>query len=172
MGDEPDFKNEKELENAIASALRIALDTDGLPFVVLQGFGLDLAVFRKRADLSRMCFFEVKAFSEHHNRCGFGNQRGEGNQIRLLFDEVAQLPRDPFQLGAFDSTVRWVVGNRSQSIGSRRYLIFTCAQAQDAAMGGVRAGKQNNLRLSEFKNCWITWQQLLEVVINFARLSR
>lgn len=79
---EPDFKNEKELEKAIASAIEIGLDTDGIRFVVLQSFGLDLAVFTEKAGTPRVCFFEIKAPADHHGRCGFGGRRGEGNQIR------------------------------------------------------------------------------------------
>jgi hypothetical protein len=134
---EPDFQTESELESAIASAIRSA-SHDCIRGVVLRGFGLDIAVFTERAGGCRACFFEIKAFAEHHGRCGFGNQRGEGNQIRLLFDEVAQLPRDQSQLRVFDPTIRWVLGNRSRPVGSRRFLFFTCKEAQNAAMGGVR----------------------------------
>lgn len=111
--------------------------------MVLLGFGLDLAVFTEGANGSHACFFEIKAFAQHHGRCGFGNGRGECNQIRLLFDEATHASRDRLELGIFDRTVRWVLGNRSEPVGSARFLFFTCRQAQDAAMGGVRPGKQN-----------------------------
>jgi hypothetical protein len=85
---EPNFQTEKELENAIASAIRSALDTDdGIHAVVLPGFGLDLAVITEKAGAARACFFEIKAYAVTSGRCGFGNQRGEGNQIRLLLSE-------------------------------------------------------------------------------------
>jgi hypothetical protein len=164
---EPDFKNEKELEKAIASAIEIGLDTDGIRFVVLQSFGLDLAVFTEKASTPRVCFFEIKAPADHHGRCGFGGRRGEGNQIRLLFDEATQAPRTQSQIGVFDSTVRWVLGNRSQPIGARRFLFFTCKQARTAASGGVRPGKQNNLRLSVFEGLWITWHELIDRIRAF-----
>jgi hypothetical protein len=67
----------------------------------------------------------------------------------------------------FDSTVRWILGNRSQPIGSPRFLFFTCEQAQQAAMGDVKAGKQNNLKLSGFKHAWIAWPVLIDRIIAF-----
>jgi hypothetical protein len=103
----------------------------------------------------------VKQYAQHHGRCGFGDQRGEGNQIRLLFDHNRNEPRLLSELRMFDHSIRWVLGNRSDPIGSARYVFFTCREAQAAAMGGVRPGKQNNLRLTSFDNQWITWQELV-----------
>jgi len=85
---EPDFQSEKELETAIASAIQSGSNANGIRTIVLRGFGLDLAVVAEQAGTSRTCFFEVKAFAANHGRCGFGNGRGEGNQIQLLFDEI------------------------------------------------------------------------------------
>ena len=165
---EANFQTEKELETAIASAIQGALDADNsIRAVVLPGFGLDLAVFTEKAGAARACFFEIKAYAVSSGRCGFGNQRGEGNQIRLLFDERTQSPRDDLQIRIFDSSVRWVIGNRSEPVGSRRFVLFTSKQAQEAAMGGVRPGKQNNLRLSTFDRLWITWDELIEGVETF-----
>src|SRR5271163_4881648 len=84
--------------------------------------------------------------------------RGESNPITL--DEPTQAPRDQSQVSVFDATVRWVLGNRSQPINSKRFLFFTCKQAQDAASNGVKPGKQNNLRPSTFDHLWITWLEL------------
>ncbi len=166
---EPVFESEKELENAIAIAIQSA-PALGARAVVLRGFGLDLAVFTEGATASHTCFFEIKAFAEHHGRCGFGNGRGEGNQSRLLFDEATNAPRDQSQLSAFDRTVRWVLGDRSAPVGSPRFLFFTCKQAQGAVMGGVRPGKQNYLNLSRFKDDdWITWPALIDSIIAFVQ---
>src|SRR5690348_11146280 len=123
--EEPAFESEKELENAIASALE-SRSPPGMQIVVLRGFGLDLAVFAGTAAESRITLFEVKAFAQHHGRCGFGNGRGEGNQIRLLFDETAGAPREAPDIALFDPTIRWVVGNRSEPVGARRFLFFNC----------------------------------------------
>jgi hypothetical protein len=85
----------------------------------------------------------------------------------LLFDEESQVPRGQAQIEMLGATVRWVLGNRSQPVGSARYLFFTCMQAQQAALGGVRPGKQNNLNLSRFKAEWITWPELIEGIMAF-----
>src|SRR5262245_35946509 len=69
-------------------------------------------------------------------RCGIGNQHGEGNQIRLLLDDAGQAHRNGSQIALLDQSVRWVLGDCSQNVGSRRFLFFSCKQAQDAAMGG------------------------------------
>jgi hypothetical protein len=151
MTGEPAFSTEKELEQAIAVAATELLEAKGSSVVALQGFGLDVALFASLAGRSRTAFFEIKAFSQHHGRCGFGNQRGEGNQIRLLFDGRLQAPRNPDALKLFNPYIRWIMGNRSAPMGSQRFLFFTSEQAQAAAAGtGVRPGKQNNFRLSAF----------------------
>lgn len=166
MMEEPTFESEKQLEASIALAIQRRLPEDTCQ-LVLRGFGLDLAVFTRKFGSSRACFFEIKAFAEHHGRCGFGNGRGEGNQIRLLFNEQSQTPRDQSQIEMLGATVRWVLGNRSKPVGSPRYLFFTCTQAQQAAMNGVRPGKQNNLNLSRFKADWISWPELIEGITAF-----
>jgi len=164
---EPTFESEKQLENAIAAAIE-ATSAPGNRVLVLRGFGLDLAVFADGPAAPRSCFFEIKAFAQHHGRCGFGNGRGEGNQIRLLFNEVTGAPRDRAEVEIFDRTVRWVLGNRSEPVGTARFLFFGCREAQAAAMGGVRPGKQNNLNLSRFRDDdWITWPVLLGRIAEF-----
>ena len=169
MVEEPNFNNEKELEDAIAAVAQSSIEATGDHAIVLRGFGLDLAVFTKRNGTQTVHLFEVKAFSEHHGRCGFGHQRGDGNQIRLLYDADRGEPRSTSELETFDQAIRWVLGNRSQAAGSARFLIFTCRQAQAAAVGGVRPGKQNNFRLSTFDGLWITWQVLVKQVDEFLR---
>lgn len=120
--------------------------------------------------MTRTCFFEIKAFAQHHGRCGFGNGRGEGNQVRLLFNDISNAPRDGAEVDVIDRTVRWVLGNRSEPVGTPRFLFFGCREALAAAMGGVRPGKQNNLNLSCFKDDnWITWPVLLCRIAEFVR---
>ena len=47
-------------------------------------------------------------------------------------------------LALFDRCIRWILGDRSKPRGAARYAFFTCHQAQAAAAGGVRPGKQND----------------------------
>jgi hypothetical protein len=142
--DEPSFANERELEDAVGVAAKLCLQMAGKDAVVIRGYGLDLAIFSETGCF----FFEVKAFNLSHGRCGFGNQKGEGNQIRLLFDADQGRPRQPPELALFDRCIRWILGDRSKPRGAARYAFFTCHQAQVAAAGGVRPGKQNNLRIT------------------------
>jgi hypothetical protein len=162
---EPDFRNHAELEDAVADAARRSFDADGTA-IVLRRFGLDVAVFANNNGLTSAHFFEVKAFADHHGRCGFGNQRGEGNQIRLLFDHDRGNPRLASELQVFDSAIRWVIGNWSKPPGSSRFLFVSCAEAQ-AAAAGVRPGKQNNIRLTASRGQWITWPSLVEQIERF-----
>lgn len=165
--EEPDFATERVLEDAIAVVAQRSLEQAGVAGLVLRGFGLDLAVFSIKDKHSACRFFEVKAFSEHHGRCGFGNQRGEGNQIRLLFDFSRGEQRDASQLRVLDPCVRWILGDRSKLAGSARYAFFTCEQAQAAAANRVKPGKQNNFRMSAFNSSWITWSELVRRIENY-----
>ena len=46
-----------------------------------RGLGL-ISLFSDQKDGTPIVeFFEVKAFSLHHGRCGIGNQRGEGTEF-------------------------------------------------------------------------------------------
>lgn len=162
--EEPEFAIEKQLEDAIASVIRKMFENSGGSAVVLPGFGLDIAVFGQKDGTPIVRFFEVKAFSLHHGRCGIGNQRGEGNQIRLLFDDTTDAPRSPDQLKAVERSIRWILGDRSKTHGTARFAFFTCEKAQAAAAGGVRTGKQNNLRVSDFSGLWLTWPELLKEI--------
>lgn len=161
MTTEPFFTKEKELENAIAIAAINLLEAKGFRVVTLQGFGLDIAIFAKCDGRQIAKFFEVKAFAAHHGRCGMGDGSGKGNQIRILFDDTLQAPRKADALELFNPCVRWILGNSSAPVGSKRYVLFTSEQAQAAAANGVKPGKQNNFRLSAFDNSWITWPDLL-----------
>jgi hypothetical protein len=160
--EEPNFGSERELEDAVGAVARHCLQRAGRA-VITRGYGLDLAVF----STTGCFFFEVKAFDLSHGRCGFGNQKGEGNQIRLLFDLDKVRPREPDELSLFDPCIRWILGDRSKPVGTARYAFFTCKEAQAAAAGGVRPGKQNNLRISALDKHWIGWPELVRNITKF-----
>ncbi|MCC8956194.1 hypothetical protein H8B02_23015 [Bradyrhizobium sp. Pear77] len=161
--EERDFASERELEDAVGRVASDCLRKAGKSAVIVRGYGLDLAVFSQVGCF----FFEVKAFDPGHGRCGFGNQKGEGNQIRLLFDSGLGRPRQSEELALFNRSIRWILGDRSKQHGAARYAFFTSQQAQAAAAGGVRPGKQNNLRISAFEHDWVTWAGLIDRVNNF-----
>lgn len=165
--DEPRFATERQLEDAIASAIHVIFSRMARNAVILRGFGLDLAVFGDGFASPRL--LEVKNFASHHGRCGFGNQKGEGNQIRLLFDSAHDRPRTSDQLAQFDKSIRWILGDSSRPMGTPRYALFTCLQASEAAMGGVHPGKQNNFRLPAFHDLWATWPNFLVAIEEFLK---
>src|SRR4051812_20339037 len=161
---EPFFKTERELEDIVREHIKNRFNS-----IVVRGFGLDITVFTETDEGSaRTCFFEIKVYSPASARCHIGNQRGEGNQIRLLLDDFAQAHRNTHQISLLDRSVRWILGNCSQSAGSHRSLFASCKEIQNAAMGSeLRLGKQNNLRLSAFSNRWITWPELITRIEDF-----
>ena len=167
MMQEQIFSNEKELENAVVRAATKLLQAKSFDVVTLQGFGLDIAIFAKRDGMNRTKFFEVKSFATHNGRCGMGDSRGGGNQIRILFDDDLQAPRASDILELFNPSIRWILGDSSAPIGTRRYVLFTSKQAQAAAANGVKPGKQNNFRLSAFEDNWVAWPDLLVQMAEF-----
>jgi hypothetical protein len=169
---EPNYSSERELEDAVGEAIKEMLNQRDLHSIVLRGFGLDLAVFFSENGTASARFFEVKSFAGHHGRCGFGNQRGEGNQIRLLYNQALGHPRSHSELRLFNDTIRWVLGNQSMPYGSARFALFTCEEAQLAAANGVKPGKQNNFRLSFFDSTWVRWPEFLESMQTFLTIDQ
>jgi hypothetical protein len=163
---ETDFANERELETALIAVAREAVGPES---VVMRGFGLDIAVFLRERGGPALRLIEVKAFSPHHGRCGFGHGKG-GNQVRLLWDETLDTPRPAGSLDVLDHSIRWVIGHRGRSIGDPRYAFLTCTEVQNAASGGVRAGKYNNIRLTELN--WWNWSELEQRMKTFLSAER
>jgi hypothetical protein len=165
---EPDFQNERELECAVVCVAEQCLKSDGEPIVV-RGFGLDIAVFATLRGRPTVRLLEIKAFSTPHGRCGFGHGTG-GNQVRLLWDDDSNAPRSQSGLRLLDQSVRWVIGHRGRPPGAPRFAFLDCSSVQNAASGGVKRGKYNNIRLSALS--WITWDELELKIIAFLRSDR
>ena len=70
------------------------------------------------------------------------------------------ITREPEELSLFDPWIRWILGDRSKPVGTARYAFFTAA-------GGVRPGKQNNLRISALDKHWIGWPELVQNITKF-----
>ena len=83
-----------------------------------------------------------------------------------LFDQIAGTHREPHVLRLLDRNVRWLLADGTRPSGSERYAIFTSEQAQAAAMGGVRTGKQNNLRIKSFDH-WHSWDEACKICLDF-----
>ena len=158
---------EGALRRAIGEEIRRILDQKKaeaslIEYFVLQNFGLDLAVFAKWADnRSSIRFLELKAFvGSRQGGVGLGNQRGEGSQIDLLL-------LGNQQLSMADQLIRWILVDGTAPKGGKRYALFDNKQAKNAATGGLRRGKQNNLRVRELMRNAVSWDRLSEELDHF-----
>jgi hypothetical protein len=158
---------EASLQAAFVAQLRSDLTAREVPFVLIESFGLDVAVFATPNGLDRNVFFELKAFvGQRAGAVGFGNQKGLGPQVDLLYDSVAGSHHEPDVLRRLDRNIRWLLVDGTRPIGTERYALFTSEQAQVAAMGGVRPGKQNNLRIKSFVH-WHSWEDACRLCVDF-----
>src|SRR5262249_15286505 len=95
---EPRFRTERELEDALGEHIRRVFSG-----VVVRCFGLDFGALSETAGGTfRTSFFKIKFYSPASARCGIGNQRGEGNQIRLLLDDAGLAHRNGSQIALLD----------------------------------------------------------------------
>ena len=136
-------------------------------YFILEKFGLDIAIFIKWPNNHfTVRFFELKAFvGSRQGGVGFGNQKGEGSQIDLLLLENSQL-------SLANQFIRWVLVDGTKPKGSSRFAIFDNNEAKNAAMGGVRRDKQNNLRVNDLMRNAITWTQLIKRIRTYIMLKK
>jgi hypothetical protein len=144
-------------QRAVSSLCKEVLFNAGTPFQIVEGFGLDIAVFSESA----VRFLEVKAFGgQRVGGVGFGDRHGYGTQMHLLLCDDGVLP-------LFDKSIRWIYADGTKSPGTARYALFTCAKAKNSAMNSVCRGKQNNLRLAELRDCLVPWPRLCDDIGSF-----
>jgi hypothetical protein len=157
---DPLIENERSLDDALVAAIRVRLKQGDVDASVLPRFGLDVAVFIRHATGTRVRFVEAKCFSAAAGRVGIGNAGG-GTQVEMLL-------RPAEELAIINGAVRWVLVDRIRPQGSRRYAIFDCLAVRAAAAGGVVGrGKRNNLRISAFSDWYVTWNEMIEQVVEF-----
>ena len=145
---------EAGLHNAVVAEVRHILTQEGIAFILIEKFGLDVGVFIHNDGKDYVRFIEIKAFvGSRAGGVGFGNTSGECPQVDLLL-------HSPSELSIVDSSMLWLLGLGNRPKGSPRYSVFTSIQAKKAAMGIVQRGKQNNFRVNDFKNSLITWVQV------------
>ncbi len=147
-----------EIERLLARSKSLGLVRD---FDVLEGFGLDLAVFATLARGSRVRFVELKAFvGQRPGGVGFGNGEGEGAQVDILLHPTSEM-------ALFDGFVCWILGDGTRPSGTARYVLFSCTEAKFAVMNEVARGKQNNFRVRQLLEEPLTWEQLCERIEHF-----
>jgi len=135
-------------------------------YFILEKFGVDIAIFMRLPNGHfTVRFFELKAFvGSRQGGVGFGDQKGKGVQVDLLLLGNSQL-------SLANQFIRWVLMDGTRPRGSRRFAIFDNNEAKNAAMGNVRRGKQNNLRVNDLMRNAITWSQLIESIRAFIGLQ-
>jgi hypothetical protein len=163
--EEPTIKQSNNPEKSLQEALFTYLSDFGkereIDYVILKEFGLDIAVFYNKSGIPSSRFIEVKTYvGSRQGGVGIGNSQGNGIQVDLLLHSHEKL-------ALFDNSILWVLGYGLQPIGSARYKIFSSVDAKNAAMSGVKRGKQNNLKISALSNDLVTWEELLTRVSRF-----
>jgi len=153
---------EQSLQQALMAEVHSLLTQAEVNFILLEGFGLDIAAFIQRGGRNYVRMIEVKAFvGSRAGGVGIGSNKGSGSQVDLLLHSSAELK-------IVDSSIRWVLGMGTLAKGSPRYAVFTSDQAKQAVMGDkVARGKQNNLRISDFQNELVTWDEFLRMLRQF-----
>jgi hypothetical protein len=136
---EPDLlQGESAVQAAIVAEAKHALAGTCYPSLVIEQFGLDVAVWVGVPPLVLHKFLELKVFrSGRPGAVGFGR------------------------------SVRWIVADGTLPRGSPRYSIATSVFAKRAATGGVSPDKQDNLRMSDFAPHLIPWPALLAELSQF-----
>jgi len=163
---EPDINKGSDPEGtfhkAIIEALRNLLEQEKsagslIEYFILQHFGLDVAIFMRWSNNRfTVRFFEFKAFvGSRKGGVGFGNHQGIGSQVDLLLLENSQL-------NLANQFTQWLLVDGTKPKGSSRFVVFDNIWARNAAMGGVRRGKQNNFRVYDLINNATTWDNLLK----------
>lgn len=153
---------EAEFQKAVVTVVKAALTEGDRKFVLLERFGLDVAIFMEISQRSTAIrFLEVKSFgAQRMGGIGFGNGKGVGPQVDLIISREESLP-------LFEDSVRWAFADSRLAPGSSRYALFTCTAAKRAAMGTVLRGKQNNLRVSALRPFMVGWTEFCRYVSGF-----
>lgn len=152
---------ESVFEAAVIEVVRDLVRDLGCRCVVIPRFGLDVALFLGSAGHTYSRFLEAKVYAAGRaGGVGFGTPGGQGPQVELLLCSEKDL-------ALLDTSVRWILGDATRQQGSKRYALFDCRRAKAAAMGEVRKGKQNNLRMSAIQDCFVAWTDLVAQLREF-----
>lgn len=128
----------------------------GSGVLLVEHFGLDIGAFFEFEGSPRAKLVEAKVFvGQRPGGVPLGTGKGSGPQIDLLLHGEKTLR-------LADTSICWVLGHGLKPADSPRFAIFDSVKAKRAAMGGVSAGKHNNLRVSDFTDDLITWPVLCE----------
>jgi hypothetical protein len=146
---------ESVFEAAVIEAIREILADAKREYLLVQRFGLDVAVFIRTSTGVTVRLVEAKAYrGQRAGGVGFGNGRGEGPQVELLCCSEGSM-------ALLSPVVRWIIADATLPPGTARYALFDSARASAAAMSGASKGKQNNFSMSALKPHYREWRVLL-----------
>jgi hypothetical protein len=146
---------ESVFEAAVIEAIREILAEAKREYLLVQRFGLDVAIFIRSSGGVTVRLVEAKAYgAQRAGGVGFGNGRGEGPQVELLCCSEGSM-------ALLSPVVRWIVADATLPPGTARYALFDSATASAATMGGARKGKQNNFSMKALKPHYREWRILL-----------
>ena len=152
---------EHEFERAVIAVAEEILRANGHPFVSVPKFGLDVAFFIGSSTGTTAKILEFKCFAGGRpGGVGFGTPQGRGPQVELLRHTAADL-----QLVA--PVIRWVLVDALLPVGAKRYALFDSVTAKAGAMGEVKSGKQNNFRMSAFRQNMTEWYVFIGALKQF-----
>jgi hypothetical protein len=162
MLDEPEVvAPESVFQSAVIEEVKEILNKANQRFFLIEGFGLDIALFISRRTETAIKFLEVKVFNAGRpGGVGLGTPKGQGPQVELLL-------KSSLELATLDSLVQWIYADATKPKGSARYALFSSVAAQAAVMRSVEKGKQNNLRISSLKESLVSWPQLFALLSEF-----
>jgi len=146
---------ESEFERVVVNAAESILHTNNFMFITIRKFGLDVAFFIGSKLGTKMKSLEFKCYvGQRPGGIGFGTQNGLGPQVDLLRNSTLELELvEPF--------VRWALVDALQPAGNKRYALLDSIVARAGAMGDIKAGKQNNFRVSAFQPYLTDWNEFL-----------
>ena len=154
-GEKPEATLQEAIEREVSCILDVEKAAGRLKeYALLPRFGLDLSILMETESGFMIRALELKVFvGSRQGGVGFGNGKGEGVQVDLLL-------LNGRQLRLADKFIRWILGDGTSPPGGKRFAFFDSDGAREAAMGGVRRGKQNNFRVSTLMANPLTWDEL------------
>ena len=155
------IKTEKDFQEFIKKRIENILKRDNFEFIIIENFGLDLAIFIQKNSKVLVKFLELKVYKSTSGRIGFGNQRGQGIQVEIL-----KLDRNKLRL--LEPYVRWLFIDLEEFKDSlKRFAIIDSVIAKECVYEEVREGKQNNFNINKIKNYATGWYNFLEKIVDF-----
>ncbi len=152
---------EAEFERVVVAVAEEILHANGIAFLTVPKFGVDIAFFIRRSNGTTIKLIEVKCFAGGRpGGVGFGTPQGRGPQVELLRQSASDLE-------LVSSSIRWALVDALLPAGEKRYALFDSIVAKAGAMGEIKTGKQNNFRVAAFRSQMTVWHEFIDSLERF-----